>query len=432
MAKDLTKLFQLFRRYDVNYAVRGGGHSTGFSYSDLSGFSSTTGVLVDMSKMRAVSFDKATGIARWETGHNWKSLAIAMEPYNRQVAGGRVGSVGAGVVLGGGLSYFGGQSGFASDLVVAYEVVLSDGSVVTADANNRYKDLFWALKAGRQNAVGIVYAIHSKTIGGKNYYHGTYMFNTSDVPELLGTALVKWWGSGADACPGGHVLPSLIAPFSGEDAARLNVFTFFHDGAKVPEGCFADFFKFSPVQKQEGTVSYSSLMSDGLLNTDTLQTGFANAMHSVPLEIPNKDAILATYKAWDASVKATSGQYIQRSLSFSVVTSKMLDFHRTAGGSPMGLQHGSNDPFLYLEVGTQSLGPELPTDQALFESDMEVSRTVPVSGTRQLPYYANYARRETRPLLTWNPKSLKRYRNIVAKYDRDGFALAHTHGHHLH
>lgn len=39
------------------------------------------------------------------------------------------------------------QYGLACDNVVNYEVVLADGSIVTANAN-KYLDLFWALKGG--------------------------------------------------------------------------------------------------------------------------------------------------------------------------------------------------------------------------------------------------------------------------------------------
>ena len=47
--------------------------------------------------------------------------------------------------LGAGYSFKGNQYGLAVDNVVAYNVVLPDGTPVTAN-KDQYKDLFWALK----------------------------------------------------------------------------------------------------------------------------------------------------------------------------------------------------------------------------------------------------------------------------------------------
>lgn len=54
--------------------------------------------------------------------------------------------VGTGLLLGGGLSYLSARHGFSVDALVAADVVLVDGRVVTANATNEYSDLFRALK----------------------------------------------------------------------------------------------------------------------------------------------------------------------------------------------------------------------------------------------------------------------------------------------
>lgn len=86
---------------------------------------------------------------------NRKDVYDELEKHQCVVGGGRVGSVGVGgYLLGGGLSYYAGRHGFACDNVVAYEVVLADGSIITASANE-HEDLFRALKGGGNN-FGIV------------------------------------------------------------------------------------------------------------------------------------------------------------------------------------------------------------------------------------------------------------------------------------
>ncbi|WP_051760731.1 FAD-binding protein [Herbidospora cretacea] len=52
-----------------------------------------------------------------------------------------------GYTLGGGVSWFARSHGLASNQVVAADVVLADGTLVRADADN-HPDLFWALRGG--------------------------------------------------------------------------------------------------------------------------------------------------------------------------------------------------------------------------------------------------------------------------------------------
>jgi FAD/FMN-containing dehydrogenase len=74
-----------------------------------------------------------------------------LEPYGRIVVGGRLKTIGiAGLTIGGGVSYFTAKYGFAMDNVLAYDVMIASGEIVTASATNN-SDLFWALKGGGSN-----------------------------------------------------------------------------------------------------------------------------------------------------------------------------------------------------------------------------------------------------------------------------------------
>jgi FAD/FMN-containing dehydrogenase len=69
--------------------------------------------------------------------------------------GGRVPGIGVGgFTTGGGLSYLSRERGFAGDNVYGYEVVLGNGSIVYASADEN-RDLWLALKGGSSN-FGIV------------------------------------------------------------------------------------------------------------------------------------------------------------------------------------------------------------------------------------------------------------------------------------
>lgn len=78
-----------------------------------------------------------------------------LEPYGRVLIGGRLKTIGlAGLTLGGGVHYFNNKYGYGMDNVISYDIVIGNGSLITANATSN-PDLFWALKGGSSN-FGIV------------------------------------------------------------------------------------------------------------------------------------------------------------------------------------------------------------------------------------------------------------------------------------
>lgn len=114
------------------------------------------GVTIDLGKMNNSWYDAEKNIASIQPGAHWRDVYTnLLEKYNITVTGGRDGDVGVGgFLLGGGISYYTGTNGFGCDTVVNYEVVLSNGSIIYANANENV-DLFKALKGGGSN-FGIV------------------------------------------------------------------------------------------------------------------------------------------------------------------------------------------------------------------------------------------------------------------------------------
>ncbi len=426
--KDVQTIMKALRRQSTTYAVRGaGGHSTGYNFTTALGFSSTTGVLIDMSAMQALSYDASTGIARWELGYTWGGLSQAMEQYSAQVAGGRLGAVGPGLLLGGGVSWFSGKVGFASDTVEAYEIVLADGRLVTATRDNEFSDLFWAQKVGL-NAFGIVTAVSSKTIPVKQIYGSSRLFLSVDMPGVLG-ALAKWYQTGADACPDGYILPAIVNVLVNSAITRLNIFEFFYNGPQADaDKCFADFAQFKPLYQDSKMRGYTDFMLNALTNQNAVFEGFANALYSMVTETPSAKTLVDIYYKWEEVSSGTDLTFLQRTLTFGPVTRTQLAASKAAGGSPLGVENDTQG-FVWVGLADSSLGPGSPTDTRLFASAKQVDAVVPKSTTRQLPLYINYARLEQQPLLSFRPESLEKYRAIKRKYDPDGFITSHTTGH---
>jgi len=180
------------------FAVRSGGHTQRQGSNNIDG-----GVTIDLSLLNQTVYDADSETASIGPGGRWLEVYTELHKFGRVVAGGREGNVGvAGLLLGGGNTFFTAQKGFACDSVVEYEVVLADGRIVKADKDNN-SDLFRVLKGGSNN-FGIVTNFKmsalkcDKVWGGMTFcskdvipaaLEATYNF-TNNVPDDVNSNLV--------------------------------------------------------------------------------------------------------------------------------------------------------------------------------------------------------------------------------------------------
>jgi hypothetical protein len=126
-------------------AIRCGGHS-------LAGFSTCDdGIVIDLSRMRAVSVDTQTRRARFDGGCLLGDIDTATQKVGLAFPAGVVSHTGAaGLVLGGGTGWLNRLHGLSCDNVVGFTVVVADGSIVGAN-HKENPNLFWALRGGGGN-----------------------------------------------------------------------------------------------------------------------------------------------------------------------------------------------------------------------------------------------------------------------------------------
>ena len=146
---DVAIAVNFARQTGLDVAVRSGGHSVaGLSVCE-------GGIVIDLGGLKTIDVDAAARTARAGGGVLWGELDAAAQEHGLHTPGGRVTTTGiGGFTTGGGYGWTSSKHGLACDNLVSAEVVLADGSVVTASAHEN-ADLFWAIRGGGGN-FGIV------------------------------------------------------------------------------------------------------------------------------------------------------------------------------------------------------------------------------------------------------------------------------------
>jgi FAD/FMN-containing dehydrogenase len=144
-AADVQAAVNFARENDLLLAVRGGGHNgAGLGSCD-------DGLVIDLSLMKGIRVDQAAGTVRVEGGCLWGEVDHATYPFGLAVPTGFLSTTGVGgLTLGGGLGYLTRHYGLTIDNLLEVDMVLADGRMVTASAEEN-EDLFWAVRGGGGN-----------------------------------------------------------------------------------------------------------------------------------------------------------------------------------------------------------------------------------------------------------------------------------------
>jgi FAD/FMN-containing dehydrogenase len=172
-------------RFAAENRLRVSGQGTGHGAVALGSLEDA--ILIKTERMRGVEVDPGAQIARVEAGVLSVELAEAAQQHGLSGLPGSSPDVGVtGFNLGGGLSWFGRQYGFACNRVRAIELVAADGEARTVDAENE-PDLFWALRGGGGN-FAVVVALHIDLVPVADAYAGAFLF-----PGAVGAEAVRIW-----------------------------------------------------------------------------------------------------------------------------------------------------------------------------------------------------------------------------------------------
>jgi hypothetical protein len=194
---DVVACVRFAREHGLTIAVRGGGHSAaGLGVWD-------DALVIDLSLLRSTTVSPEDHTVRADAGCTWGDIDHATVAFGMATPSGFIASTGvAGLTLGGGIGYLSRRFGLTVDNLLAADVVLADGTFVTASADS-HSDLFWALRGGGGN-FGIVTSFtfrchdigeHGTIIGGPVFY------DLADMAEVM-----RWYR---------ELIPSLPEELSG-------------------------------------------------------------------------------------------------------------------------------------------------------------------------------------------------------------------------
>lgn len=180
-AADVIACVNFARDAGLTVSVRGGGHNAGGLgiWDDA--------LVIDLSEMNSVDVDPSNGQVRVQGGATWHDVDHAAAPFGLSVPCGIVSTTGVGgLTLGGGIGYLARRAGLSIDNLLSADVVLADGTQVTA-SKDQNPDLFWALRGGGGNFGAVTsFTFQAQDVG--MVLAGPVLYDIADT-----TSVLKWY-----------------------------------------------------------------------------------------------------------------------------------------------------------------------------------------------------------------------------------------------
>ncbi|KAI1205729.1 uncharacterized protein F4807DRAFT_442083 [Annulohypoxylon truncatum] len=181
-AEDVSKAVGIIHDTQAVFSVVSGGHMPVPGAQTNNG-----GVVIAMVSMNTLELNDDHSVASIGPGNRWQGVYDWLANYGLAVAGGRYSNVGVGgILLAGGISFFGDHVGWGVNTIVGYQVVLGNGTIIEV-SNGSYSDLSWALKGGGNN-YGIVTRYDMKTYPTTSAYGGILIWEGEDTLAEMAAA----------------------------------------------------------------------------------------------------------------------------------------------------------------------------------------------------------------------------------------------------
>ncbi|KAF2204036.1 FAD-binding domain-containing protein [Delitschia confertaspora ATCC 74209] len=414
-AQDVSTALKTIKSSGSRFAVKAGGHNPNNFFSSVD-----KGVLIDLRSMTEKSYDAATQLATYEPGNRFGDLYKFYADFGRTVVGARLGGVGSGLALGGGLSYLSSQYGMACDSFRELEIVTPSGDIVKASAKEN-PDLFFASRGGGGNAYGVVtkYTVQSRPAG--TFYAGNVIFLFEQTDKVL-NAIRDFTQYNTDpkaAIIGTYEkLPTPSLELNLDEAIILFLV---YDG-EDPGDAFKNFTSIPHVLNTMAKKTYTQVTElplPGSTEITKADNSFRVAVHSIgDGSIFNK-----ALEAWRDWAEANKGSYLLSSIDFQPIPKSLTDASNAyEGGNAMQMPDG---PWFWINyLITTPYGMSEDKYNAVQKEFKRMVESVPSDPS--LPLFINDAAKDQEAVKSFS--TFERLREIKKKWDPENFFAEKTGG----
>jgi len=175
---DIISSVKFARESGLRLAIRGGGHNGGgLAVCD-------DGLVIDLSRRRGIRVDPKQRTVQVESGCTWGDVDHAAHAFGLAVPSGIISTTGvAGLTLGGGHGYLTRKYGLTIDNLLAADMVLADGNLVTVNQSEN-EELYWAIRGGGGN-FGVVTSFTFKAHPVNTVYAGPMLWYPDKAVEVM-------------------------------------------------------------------------------------------------------------------------------------------------------------------------------------------------------------------------------------------------------
>ncbi|PGH07714.1 hypothetical protein AJ79_06191 [Helicocarpus griseus UAMH5409] len=177
----------LVRMLHCQFSVKSGGHAAFANSSSI-----PDGVTIDLGQLNTIELSSDRTRVKVGAGNRWVDVYNELAPKGVTAVGGRVADIGVGgLMLGGGISFYSAQYGFACDNVNSFEVVVADGRILHVSPKS-HPSLYWALRGGGNN-FGIVTEFNLATYPAGDLWAGSRIYDVNEsTKEAVLDAVIKF------------------------------------------------------------------------------------------------------------------------------------------------------------------------------------------------------------------------------------------------
>ncbi|PLB47787.1 putative FAD dependent oxidoreductase, partial [Aspergillus steynii IBT 23096] len=411
----LSDAVQILKNLSTPFAIRGGGH---MPIADAANVNSS-GVLISSFGLNQLKLSEDQSTVNVGPGNRWTNIYDYLEPYGLTVVGGRLGHVGVpGYILGGGVSFFSNEYGWASANVASFTCVLANGKIIKATPDNEYSDLFWALRGG-SSSFALVTNFELKTIKAPGVMIGQASYGSdSDVATKFIDAVHSFTMSAhkdpkAAAIPLAEYIPLLGKP-------SYNAMLFYNGKNETPAALSS--FLEPNMKPSSNSFKYRSMSkwSEELDPAMGLLKGNKQRFYVLNIHAANKKAISIVHDTFMAvAKKSLPNGVLVAALAFPAVTEKYITASRVNGGDPQSLDL-DGAPYIWVEESITSLATVKDEDVDAFYGKVngEIKKNLDAEGIEMAKFiYLNDANPSQSIFDTFHPDNVQRLKKIRAKYD---------------